>query len=82
MEKAVAIKYDSQLPAPFVLAKGKGELAGIIESIARENGVNIARIPDLADALIDLEIGSFIPEEFYGIVAELIIFVRNLKEER
>ena len=81
MEKAVAIKYDSELPAPFVLAKGRGELAGIIESIARENGVNIARIPDLADALIDLEIGSFIPEEFYAIVAELLIFVRNLREK-
>ncbi len=82
MEKAVAIKYDSQLPAPFVVAKGKGELAAIIESIARENGVNIARIPDLADALIDLEIGSFIPEEFYGIIAELLIFVRSLREAR
>ena len=82
MEKAVAIKYDTQLPAPFVVAKGKGELAAIIESIARENGVNIARIPDLADALIDLEIGSFIPEEFYGIIAELLIFVRSLREAR
>lgn len=81
MEKAVAIKYDNELPAPFVLAKGKGELAKIIESIARDNGINVAQIPNLADALIDLEIGSFIPEEYYKIIAELLIFVRNLREE-
>jgi flagellar biosynthesis protein len=81
MEKAVAIKYDSELPAPFVLAKGKGDLAKIIETIARDNGIDVARIPNLADALIDLEIGSFIPEEYYGIIAELLIFVKNLKEE-
>jgi len=80
MEKAVAIKYDSELPAPFVLAKGKGELARIIESIARDNGINVTQIPNLADALIDLEIGSFIPQEYYGIIAELLIFVRNLRE--
>ncbi len=81
MEKAVAIKYDNELPAPFVLAKGKGELAKIIESIARDNGINVAQIPNLADALIDLEIGSFIPEEYYKIIAEVLIFVRNLREE-
>jgi type III secretion system FlhB-like substrate exporter len=82
MEKAIAIKYDKELPAPFVLAKGKGELARIIETIARDNGIEITQIPHLADALIDLEIGSFIPEAYYGIIAELLIFVRNLREQR
>ena len=30
MEKAVAIRYSEELPAPIVLAKGRGELARIM----------------------------------------------------
>ena len=81
MEKAVALKYDTSLPAPFVLAKGKGELAKAIKAIALENNVEIARLPELTDALIELPAGSFIPEEFYEIIAELLVFVKNMREQ-
>ena len=79
VEKAVAIKYDESLPAPFVLAKGRGDLARIIEEIAKRNGVEITKMPQLADSLIDLDLGSLIPEKYYEIIAELLIFVRGLK---
>ena len=82
MEKAVAIKYDTSLPAPFILAKGKGELAAKLATIARQNGVTLTRNPHAADALIDLPIGALIPEELYAVIAELIIFVCKLKEPR
>ena len=81
IEKAVAIKYDNSLPAPFVLAKGKGDLAKRLTLIARQSGINLSRIPYVADALIDLPVGSLIPENFYTIIAELLIFVRDLKEK-
>ena len=80
MEKAVALKYSESLPAPFVLTKGKGELAKIIKKIASENGIHIFSDQDMADTLVQLEVGSFIPEEFYEIIAHLLIFVRDVKE--
>jgi len=78
MEKAVAIKYTDDIPAPFILAKGRGEIAEIIKKIAEENGIHIMCLPDLADSLIEIEEGSFIPEEYYEIIAEILVFVRNL----
>ena len=75
MEKAAAIRYSEDLPAPIVLAAGKGALARRIEEIAREQGIRIVNQPDLADALVELPLGSLIPEQFYRIVAEILVFV-------
>ena len=75
MEKAAAIRYSEDLPAPIVLAAGKGVLARRIEEIAREQGIRIVNQPDLADALVELPLGSLIPEQFYRIVAEILVFV-------
>ena len=80
MDKAVAVKYNQDLPAPFILAKGRGELAEIIAKIAGKNGVEIINMPELADNLIELEAGSLIPEEYYEIIAELLVFVRDLQK--
>lgn len=80
MDKAVAVKYTPDLPAPFILAKGKGKLAALIAKIAGENGIEIINLPELADNLIELETGSLIPEEYYEIVAELLLFVRDLQK--
>jgi type III secretion system FlhB-like substrate exporter len=75
MEKAVALKYTKELPAPFILAKGKGDLARKIKAIALANGVSIVEDHLLAEGLIDLELGSLIPEEYYEIIAKIFVFV-------
>lgn len=82
MRKTVAVKYDEMLPAPFIVASGRGELALAIERIASDWGVEIIKQPELAEFLIDLEPGAFIPEAFYKIIAEILIFVRDLKERK
>ena len=79
--KAVAVQYDATLPAPVITSKGRRELAEALEEIARAHGVEIVRSSELAESLIELEIGSFIPEAFYGIMAEILVFVRKLKED-
>ncbi|MBN1697800.1 MAG: EscU/YscU/HrcU family type III secretion system export apparatus switch protein [Spirochaetales bacterium] len=79
MEEAVAVKYTEELPAPFIIAKGKGRIAEIIRKIAAEHHIQIVCRPELADALIEIDIGDFIPEEYYRIIAEILIFVRNLQ---
>jgi type III secretion system FlhB-like substrate exporter len=80
MEKAIALKYTPDYPAPFIAASGRGELARRIKRIAAENHIHIAEIPDLADSLIVLDVGSLIPEGYYEIIAELLIFAMELGE--
>ena len=77
--KALAIKYDERLPAPFVLAKGEGQLAEIIVRIAEKAGVPVVARPAATEKLFCLEAGSFIPEECFGIVAEMLIFVHSIE---
>ena len=81
-DKAVAIHYTEELPAPIVLASGRGQVAEAIVRIARESGVTLVADPVLADALIPLEINSLIPESLYEVIAALLVFVRGLKAEK
>jgi type III secretion system FlhB-like substrate exporter len=74
MEKAAAIQYSEEYPAPIILAAGKGLLAKRIKQIAAEQGIEIVEEPDLAEALVELPLGSLIPEQFYRIVAEILVF--------
>ena len=82
MKKAVALEYSKELPAPIVTATGKGRMAGIIERMAVENGIQTAKMTGLADALVELEAGSYVPEEYYQLIAELLVFVYEVGAER
>ncbi len=77
---AVAIKYVKDLPAPFIIAKGKHELAERLLRIAVENGVEIANEPELSEALFEFEIGSFIPEEMYEIIAHILAHIMKVRK--
>ncbi len=77
--KAVAIRYESSLPAPFVIAKGRGKLAERIIELAEEHDVHVANMPELTEALYPIELGDFLPEELYRVVAELLVFVRSVR---
>lgn len=79
MNKAVAIRYDDTLPAPFIAAKGKGELANRMMQIAREHGVEVVKADELAETLFDIDIGTFIPEEMYEIIATLLAYVFDIR---
>lgn len=81
MKKAVALKYIEDLPAPFILAKGKGELAEKIKKAADDNGISLFRDDDLVETLIEMDVGSLIPEELYEIIAKILIFVLDLRKE-
>lgn len=78
MEKAAAIQYNDDMPAPVVVAAGRGALAKRIKEIALEEGIEIVDQPELADALVELPLGSLIPEQFYRIVAEILVYVRRV----
>ncbi len=80
MSTAVALRYDRELPAPFVLAKGKAELAARMRKLATEHGVPVVEDAALADALYILQPQELIPEEFFRVVAEVLVFIGAVDE--
>ncbi|MBP2650229.1 MAG: flhB [Firmicutes bacterium] len=78
---AVAIKYDSTMSAPEVVAKGQDFLAERIKSLARENKVVIVENKPLARTLYaSVDIGGSVPPELYQAVAEVLAHVYRLKK--
>ncbi len=76
---AVALKYDPTLKdAPFVVAKGKGELAEKIIEEAEKAGVPVVSSPEIIHDLYKLEILEEIPKNLYTAVAEIILFLSDL----
>jgi|SRR5579862_317691 len=73
---AVALKYEMDMEAPIVVAKGQNLLAQEIKEVARWHGVPVMENPPLAQALYrTVEIGRQIPAALYAAVAEILAFV-------
>ena len=77
---AVALRYKPDRDdAPVVVAKGLDELALRIVSVAEENGVAVIENVPLARSLYaDAPLDQMIPMEFYGPVAEVLVYVLKL----
>ncbi|MCG6154522.1 flagellar biosynthesis protein FlhB [Rubinisphaera margarita] len=77
---SVAIRYDPKVrPAPYVVAKGMGEVALKIREIAREHDVPIIERKPLARALYkDVKVGHPIPTELYEVFVEIMAYVYRL----
>ena len=71
---ACALRYDEEGgdEAPVVVSSGEGDLAARIVEAARRYGVPVLQDVPLARALVELEIGSAIPEALYEAVAEIL----------
>ena len=76
-ERAIALRYFPELPAPFIVAKGEGRAAERLKKIALEAGVPIVEEDALVDLLFPEDIGAFVPVEFYNIVAKVFAWVRT-----
>ncbi|KGR80340.1 flagellar biosynthesis protein FlhB [Ureibacillus manganicus] len=80
---AIVLKYDeSNMEAPKVVAKGTDFVAQKIKLIAKENNVIMVENRPLARAMYDkVEIGDFVPEEFFKAVAEVLAYVYRIKRK-
>jgi flagellar biosynthetic protein FlhB len=78
---AVALDYRREaMPAPRVVAKGRGHLAARIRALAREHEVPIVENVPLAQSLYrGVDVGEFIPAELFGAVAEVLAYLIRLK---
>jgi flagellar biosynthetic protein FlhB len=73
---AVALRYEMEMNAPIVIAKGRDFLAQEIKEVARWHDIPILENPPLAQALYrTVEVGHPIPGELYAAVAEILAFV-------
>ena len=75
---AVALQYNKGDEAPRVIATGKGEIANRIIEEADKAAIPLYEDAKLAKTLSKLEIGDVIPQELYGVVAEILVFVDRM----
>lgn len=79
---ACALKYlQDEMEAPKLVAKGTELFAKKIIEIAKENGVPVIENPPVARAIFRMvELNSNIPPDLYKAVAEILLFVYNLRK--
>lgn len=77
-KKAVALMYDPKDAAPQIVAAGSGYIADKIVEKAKENKVATYEDEKLADTLLKLDVGDYIPQELYGVVAEILVYVDKM----
>lgn len=68
--------------APRIVAAGKGELAEAMLAMAERHKVPVLENHPLANALVKLEIGAYVPPELYAAVAEVLAFLWDLEREQ
>ncbi|HVZ45034.1 MAG TPA: type III secretion system export apparatus subunit SctU [Ramlibacter sp.] len=81
---AVSLYYEEgKTPLPIVLSKGEGHIAEMIKKVAEEEGIPVLQNIPLARALLSrAQLGQYIPSELIEAVAEVLLALRRLKEER
>ncbi|MGR5167199.1 flagellar biosynthesis protein FlhB [Vibrio astriarenae] len=80
-EFAVALTYDlAKAEAPFVIAKGKDELAQYIKHLASNHQISIVSSPALARAIYHTtQIDQMIPNQLFMAVAHILTYVEQLR---
>ena len=77
---AIAIKFQIDMPAPRLVAKGAGFLAKQIKEIAQIHSIPVIEQKALARIIYKtVEINEYIPEDLYKAVAEILAYVYRLK---
>lgn len=78
---AVALKYDENLPAPQLIAKGADLIAEKIKAVAKEHNIPVVENKPLARTIYKtLKLGQVIPRELFVAVAEVLSYVYKLKK--
>jgi len=80
---AVALMYQSGMPAPRVVAKGRHSMAKRIVELAHRHNIPVVQNVEVARALYkSTHIGDFIPGQLFQVVAEVLALVYRRAQER
>lgn len=77
---AVALSYELGDRAPIVVASGQNILADKIVQTAKASNVPVYKDEKLVKSLSSIDIGSEIPPELYGVVAEILMYVTDMEK--
>lgn len=80
-KKAVALKYDSNMSAPIVVASGMGYIAEKMMEVATDANIPVYEDTSLATMLSRLSLGQEIPEELYRAIVEIYVFFLKFKPD-
>jgi len=76
---ALALRFDEDEGlSPKVQAKARGRLAEELLRVAKENDIPVVEDESLLRGLSFLESGQNVPEEFFPMLAELVVHVEAL----
>jgi flagellar biosynthesis protein len=76
--QAVALGYKPGMPAPRVLAQGKGELAQAIVDRAKSLGIPTRTEPSLVAFLMELDLNAWVPPELFAAVAQVLAWAYEM----
>ncbi|MBU0929258.1 MAG: EscU/YscU/HrcU family type III secretion system export apparatus switch protein [Spirochaetes bacterium] len=79
IRSSVALRYDESSPAPIVVAKGTGRTAERIDGLAEASGVPVIRDDAIVAGLEPVDIGEFVPPEYWELVARVLAFIRKVR---
>ena len=80
--RAVALAYREGDDAPRVVAKGYGQIAERIIEEAGRQGIYVHDAPELVSLLMNLNLDDQIPPNLYQVIAELLVWVRQIADGR
>ncbi len=81
-KKVAALQYKSEKDKiPKLIAKGRGRVAEEILKIAKKHNIPIQENEELVNALSMLDIGEYIPEKLYPVVAKILAFIYTLDKK-
>ena len=76
--QAVALGYKPGMPAPRVLAQGRGELAQAILDRAKALGIPTRTEPSLVAFLMELDLNAWVPPELFAAVAQVLAWAYEM----
>ena len=79
VRSAVALRWDESMPARLVVAKGSGLMAERLDGSAKGAGVPIVRNDGIVAGLEPIDIGNFVPPEYWDLVASVLVFIRKVR---
>lgn len=81
---SVALKYaPEKASAPYIIAKGKDDIALYIRSVAEKHNVEIVEFPPLARAIYHTtKVNQQVPAQLYRAIAQVLTYVMQVKSWR
>ncbi|MCP1191196.1 EscU/YscU/HrcU family type III secretion system export apparatus switch protein [Priestia flexa] len=77
---ATVIRYEQGEGAPKVVAQGSGSTANRILNLAKQHDIPLQEDETLLTNLMDIELGDQIPPQLYGVIAEILLFVKKVED--